>query len=283
MGANPGSKLSYVTMQNIDIRHGGLNGIFLKFVDNVTVQNCTVKYIGGGFQVADTVQVGEGIECNDGCTNVTIYNNTVSEIFEGGISIQSTTAGNLFSNIVVTYNNVSNSGTNFMFQNSAATATTGTITIDYNVMSGLGEGWSYDRSISSSVWAHFLLYNVNGSTTGTGKISFRYNDCTGGKLIEVPTVGTQAIRGSNYIYIQNTADFSDVIIDFNRYLPTSTSNQFAYTNNNTTTYATTALGFAAWKTASGQDANSELNPSQQYPMKIESALGLGIGIRGLGK
>ncbi len=82
---------SGVTFDNICIKYAGSHGIGMGTVENVTVRNCEVGYIGGSAQHYKDyyiVRFGNGIEVYGGCENYTIDNCYIYQCYDAGVTHQ---------------------------------------------------------------------------------------------------------------------------------------------------------------------------------------------------
>ena len=82
---------SDVTFDNLCIKYTGSHGIGMGTVENVTVRNCEVGYIGGSAQYFKNhyfIRFGNGIEVYGGCKNYTIDNCYVYQCYDAGVTHQ---------------------------------------------------------------------------------------------------------------------------------------------------------------------------------------------------
>ncbi|MBQ4137284.1 MAG: right-handed parallel beta-helix repeat-containing protein, partial [Clostridia bacterium] len=83
---------SNCTFDNLTIKYGASHGIGMGTVENVTVRNCEVGWIGGAIQnlaaYGEGGRFGNGIEIFGGSRNFNVYNNYVYECFDCGITVQ---------------------------------------------------------------------------------------------------------------------------------------------------------------------------------------------------
>ena len=78
----------YITIDGLNITGAGNNGLQAIASTNIPVQNCTFSYHGGAY-LTGTTRDGEAIEFYNFSTNNKALNNTVSQIYDEGISSQS--------------------------------------------------------------------------------------------------------------------------------------------------------------------------------------------------
>lgn len=81
------SAKSGVTVDNFCIKYGGAHGVSAATVENLTVQNCEIGWIGGSIQ-KDTVRYGNGVEVYGGCDGFSVTDNYIYQIYDAGITQQ---------------------------------------------------------------------------------------------------------------------------------------------------------------------------------------------------
>lgn len=109
-----------VTIDNFCIKYVGIHGVagFGTSVDNLTVTNCEIGWIGGTIQSflgddlnyvagkhGEVTRYGNGIEIYGGCKNYTVSNNYIYQVYDAGATHQITTHGNQIIFDGVTYKN----------------------------------------------------------------------------------------------------------------------------------------------------------------------------------
>lgn len=77
-----------IVIDNIAIKHVGAHGIQICNSKNVTVQNCTLEWIGGSCQGGNDTRYGNGIEGWGSCDGFYIINTYVDQVYDGGLSTQ---------------------------------------------------------------------------------------------------------------------------------------------------------------------------------------------------
>lgn len=83
-----------VTVDNICIVHTGSHGIGAGTVDDLTVTNCEIAWIGGSLQaysrneIGSAFRYGNGVEIYGGCVNYTIANCLIYQCYDAGITHQ---------------------------------------------------------------------------------------------------------------------------------------------------------------------------------------------------
>ena len=82
---------SGVTLDNLCIKYSGGHGIGMGSVDDFTVTNCEVGWIGGSAQFYTNhyvIRFGNGIEVYGGCKNYTVDNCYVHDCYDAGLTHQ---------------------------------------------------------------------------------------------------------------------------------------------------------------------------------------------------
>ena len=82
-----------VTIDNLCLKYTGSHGVGAGTVDDLTVQNCEFGWIGGSIQgIIDgrnyETRFGNAVEIYGGCTDYTVQNNYIYQIYDAGITHQ---------------------------------------------------------------------------------------------------------------------------------------------------------------------------------------------------
>ena len=78
-----------ILVDNIAVKYIGAHGMQFGDAKNVTLQNCTIEWIGGSTQGGrDTVRYGNGVENWGSCDGFYILNTFVDQVYDGGLSTQ---------------------------------------------------------------------------------------------------------------------------------------------------------------------------------------------------
>lgn len=77
-----------IVIDNIAIKYVGAHGIQICNSKNVTIQNCTLEWIGGSCQGGNDTRYGNGIEGWGSCDGFYILNTYVDQVYDGGLSTQ---------------------------------------------------------------------------------------------------------------------------------------------------------------------------------------------------
>lgn len=76
-----------IIIDNITVKHVGAHGIQICNSKNVTIQNCTIEWIGGSSQ-SEHARYGNGVEGWGSCDGFYILNTYVDQVYDGGLSTQ---------------------------------------------------------------------------------------------------------------------------------------------------------------------------------------------------
>lgn len=184
---------SNTVFDNLCLKYSGSHGIGMGNVNNVTVRNCEVGYIGGSaqyYQNGYMVRFGNGIEVYGSCDNFKIDNCYVYQCYDAGITHQYSAGGvdNVSHNNVTFSNNVIEKCIyNIEYFMGAADGNSvsrkmSNILYENNILAYSGTGWGADPTRSASIkgWDHrneaenfvikdniFLLDNKNACDLGT--------------------------------------------------------------------------------------------------------------------
>jgi hypothetical protein len=145
-----------VTIDNLAIMYGGAHGIGAGTVNDLTVKNCFIGYIGGGIQFyhkdGAVTRFGNGIEIYGGCRDFTIENCYVNECYDAGITHQLSSGGEndvCHDNVVFKNNLIENCvyGIEYFLGKSANGAKRVMTDIFYtdNFIRNSGYGWGNER------------------------------------------------------------------------------------------------------------------------------------------
>lgn len=82
------SKTNNVTIDNLAIKYGGGHAIrFDPDASNIKITNCEIGFIGGSLQQG-TIRYGNAIEFWNGCSDVTVENNWIYQIYDAAFTHQ---------------------------------------------------------------------------------------------------------------------------------------------------------------------------------------------------
>jgi hypothetical protein len=222
-------------MANLTFKYGCRHGISTSpSVDNVSIYNMRMEWIGGCVNPGDDTPYGNAIQLHLTTRNATIYNNTVFHAYDACITSQSELSGgitvmnkNLFMHNICDYTSYP---LELFSSNSSSTLTN--INITQNTFLHTGKN-AFGKNSGQ--------IRMSGSPHNTHNITFTNN------LID--DTDSSFIR-----FDENTWNGDVPTWDYNLYYNRSTADNFYY---NGTTYG----NLSAWQAGTGQDAHSLLaNP-----------------------
>lgn len=169
-GINALSK-SNISIKNVQIQRFSLNGVNYKNCTACIVSSVVVKQ-GGGATIASGLYAGNGVECDNSCTNILIDNVTVSDIFDSGISPQTYISGQTASNITIRNSSVNNAGFAGVeisaLSNVGSTGSTiSNITVSNLTITNSGKGWSGRRYGTEGHGIRIVADNFAGVDAGS--------------------------------------------------------------------------------------------------------------------
>ncbi len=132
-----------VTIDGLCLKYCGNHAVQGNLVNNVTVKNCEIGWIGGSI-LSGTTRYGNAIEFWDDCDNIKILNNRIYQIYDTGITLQCTEA-KTFSNFTVTGNTVDYCTFSFEYFLPAG-GKFQSINVSGNTFNYAGYGWGDQRS-----------------------------------------------------------------------------------------------------------------------------------------
>ncbi|NMA65287.1 MAG: right-handed parallel beta-helix repeat-containing protein [Clostridiaceae bacterium] len=146
-----------VKLDNLCIKFAGGHGINGIGLNNVTITNCELGYIGGAPHYSN--RYGNGIQFGNGGKNLRIENCYVYQCFDAGITFQSWSDNTEFDNVSFVNNLLENNYYNIEFFTTgtseykvgSSNSTNGimkNITIQGNIMRFAGYCWSYNQRLS---------------------------------------------------------------------------------------------------------------------------------------
>ncbi|MBI4654719.1 MAG: hypothetical protein HY752_06960 [Nitrospirae bacterium] len=152
---------SYIIFENLQLAYGGAHGIFGYSTHHITIKNCDIYFIGGGYQEGlQQVRYGNGIEFWDNANNNTVQNNRLWEIYDAALTNQSFGTVSQY-NIYYTNNKIWNSEYCFEYFTGSSASTIYNIYFIRNTCLAGGEGWAHaQRPDPSGVHLSFVGNNA---------------------------------------------------------------------------------------------------------------------------
>lgn len=166
------SSKTYLVFQDLELKYGGAHGFQCVNCDNITVQRLTVSYIGGSY-LTGTTRYGNGIEFWDNATNITVSNNNVSQTFDEGITIQTTSNNKTQNNDTIESNIIDKCGRGIAHSYSGTGGTITNVLYDKNTITSSGLGWAVP-AISNGQGIGAQL-NVNAASNTLSNLQFNNN------------------------------------------------------------------------------------------------------------
>jgi hypothetical protein len=157
-----GSAKNYITIDGISIKYSGGHGMKFNGSDNLTVKNCNVSYVGGAY-ITGTTRYGNGIEGWSDVTNATIQDNTVSQTYDEGITVQGD-GSDTRTNVTIQRNTIDRCGRGIAISTLGGTPTVSSVYVDNNTITNSGLGWA-TPAISNGQGIAILL-NTPQCTSG---------------------------------------------------------------------------------------------------------------------
>lgn len=103
-----GTGVGHITIRDLHIRQASLHGIHFEDSNNILIQNCKIEICGGAY--IGSLQAGNGIEFGDSSYKCRVFDSTVTDIFDSGISPQTYNHNKSASDFIFSGNTVSRCG-----------------------------------------------------------------------------------------------------------------------------------------------------------------------------
>lgn len=158
-----------VVYDGLHLRYAGAHGIGGANVKRITVRNCDISWIGGGYLYFDKagrgVRYGNGIEFWSGCEDVLVESNRVWEVWDAALTNQSNQDDVLQKNIVWRDNEVWNCEYSYEYWQQGDNARTGNVVVEGNRFRDAGKGWGHRQRWNPNA-AHLMFYDTTAETKG---------------------------------------------------------------------------------------------------------------------
>ncbi len=156
-------ELDYLTFENLAIKYGAANGFSLVNVSNITIRNCDISFIGGGY-LAYGKPYGNGIEFWESAENCLVENCTLSQIYDTALTNQGMGFNMVQKNITYRNNLITKADLAcFEYFGKEETAITENIVFENNKCMESGYGWSYNRP--DNFGGFHILFHRNQAQT----------------------------------------------------------------------------------------------------------------------
>jgi len=235
---------NYITIRDLDMRYHGECMVHMVSgdgnIDGTTIYNNTMRWCGGCEYIGLNARAGNAIEnwCNN--SNTTVSYNYIYQVYDAALTVQGQDVGDTVSNVYWHHNTVEAAYYSIEWFSDGAATHTGT-RIEDNVMINGGDSFSIvgsgPRDDGGTKPQGFRWIDNPDAAPGTD-CSFQRNIINFGS------------GSDGYVLrVHSATNVAGWTWDYNHYYPDNGAN-----------YWSTGAGrsFAAWKTFSGKDANSEI-------------------------
>ena len=163
------AKMHDVVYDGLHLRYTAAHGIGGDSVKRITVRNCDISWIGGGYLYYDKkgngVRYGNGIEFWANCEDVLVESNRVWECWDAGLTNQSNKDGAVQRNIVWRGNEVWNCEYSYEYWQQGVAARTENVLVENNIFRDAGKGWGHSQRWNPNA-AHLMFYDTTAQTAG---------------------------------------------------------------------------------------------------------------------
>lgn len=158
-----------VVYEGLTLRYSAAHGIGGGGVKRVSVRNCEISWIGGGYLYVDThgngVRYGNGIELWGGAEDVAVEGCTVRECWDAGLTNQTNEPGSVQRNVLWRGNRVENCEYSYEFWHQGEGGVAENILFEDNDCRDAGGGWGHAQRWNPNA-AHLMLYDTVLHTPG---------------------------------------------------------------------------------------------------------------------
>ncbi|MDD5387606.1 MAG: choice-of-anchor Q domain-containing protein [Sulfuricurvum sp.] len=220
----------HIIIDGIDIRYGASNGIEGRSLNNITIKNCNLSFIGGGDQLEDhTVRFGNGINFWQGASDLLVEKCFFENVMDCAFTNQGD--GNNYSVSNINYKNNIADKCKWMYEKfyTGTNITGNNIHVTHNTFTNAGSEWGSAQRWDTSI-SKFFVSQLDTAI---------YTNCT---------FKNNIMSGSDGVAIRTNAvaDANDFDMDYNCYNVTTVGKIIS------TDYTT----LADWQLATSQDAHS---------------------------
>lgn len=153
----------HVTVENLDLRYGGSDGIWVEYVEGVTIKGCDISYCGGNYQEMDSkVRKGDGIAFWENAHDCVVEGCKIGEIYDVGLTNQGTHTCSQ-RNISYRNNIIWNCDCSFAPFARPESSVIQNVRFENNICIGAGFGWSHEQRPNPHGW-HLVLWGNEAST-----------------------------------------------------------------------------------------------------------------------
>lgn len=163
------ARMHDIVYDGLALRYSAAHGIGGDGVKRITVRDCDISWIGGGYLYYDRkgngVRYGNGIEFWANCEDVTVVSNRVWECWDAALTNQSNEDDAVQKNIVWRGNEVWNCEYSYEYWQQGARARTDNVIVEGNRFSDAGKGWGHRQRWNPNA-AHLMFYDTTAETKG---------------------------------------------------------------------------------------------------------------------
>ena len=161
------ARMHDVVYDGLSFRYTAAHGIGGDRVKRITVRNCDISWIGGGYLYYDNagrgVRYGNGVEFWADCEDVLVESNRVWEVYDAGLTNQSNVDGAVQKNVTYRGNEVRNCEYSYEYWQQGDAARTENVLLRDNVFTDAGGGWGHRQRWNPNA-AHLMFYDVTAKT-----------------------------------------------------------------------------------------------------------------------
>ena len=172
-----------VVYEGLHFRYSAAHGIGGSNTKRITIRNCDISWIGGGYLYYDKkdngVRYGNGIEFWSAAEGHLVESNRVWECWDAGLTNQSSEDNVLQKDIVWRGNEVWNCEYSFEYWQQGVNARTENVRFENNICRDAGKGWGHRQRWNPNA-AHLMFYDTTAETKGfvvRNNVFSRSEDC----------------------------------------------------------------------------------------------------------
>lgn len=156
--------VSYVSISNIELKYGGAHGIGTYNTHGITIRNCDISYIGGGYLV-NTLRYGNGIEFYGTNHDNLVEGCNIWQIYDAALTSQGSDNGIQMYNIVYKKNTIWSVEWSFEYWNTGKNGLSRNIYFEDNTCKGAGYSWGNSQR-SDPGGIHVNLQDNTAASSG---------------------------------------------------------------------------------------------------------------------
>ena len=157
-----------VVYDGLAVRYTAAHGFGGSSMKRITIRNCDISWIGGGYlyfdKLGNGVRFGNGIEFWGNAEDALVESNRVWEVWDAGFTNQSSGRNDVQRNIVYRGNEAWNCEYSYEYWQQGDGSVTENILVDGNVFRDAGKGWGHRQRWNPNA-AHLMFYDSTAKTT----------------------------------------------------------------------------------------------------------------------